>query len=289
MLEVLVFRYGNLPQAAIIGLVFGAMLAGAATWAIFGRRPLYPLSPSWYVLRLGFGACLLAAGQMLWLFYVPALKLGIAFLLVLADFFGAFAYGVYIMHISKSRSRDSYGHDRNAWMAFVPFANLLLMCRPSQTTSIAPRSFSSATFGITLLVLSRIIFSYVETSSVDIAEKINADPKAKSVVQALSVRATGIEQALDTLIAAEPAPTRIDTDLELTAVTREGTHLIYEFRLDNANAQTLDPDYRGFVHGHFCSALMPYLEAGATVQLRYQRLDGTEFDTVDLSLAECTS
>jgi hypothetical protein len=257
--------------------------------AVLLPAPSAPLSRSWYYLRVGFAALGLALGQMLWLLYVPALKLGVSFLFLVTDIGTALAFGAFIAQISRARSRDAYGHDGRAWMAFVPFANLVLLFKASLSPDPARGSAGSAWGGVALVLLSRGVTALVENSGDSITAQVQNDPEVIAIVQSLTMRSKGIEAALDNQIAAEGAPYQIEPGLLLSAVTRTGTRLNYDFVMDQPGATSLDPAYHRQVHDSMCASLMPYLLEGATAVIRFARSDGFEIGVLDLSVTECTA
>ena len=289
MLEVLTMRYGSLPEGVLLSMAMGTIVLGAAFAAVLLRAPSLPLSRSWFYLRVGMASFGLAAGQMLWMLYVPALKLGVSFLFMLADFGTELAFGAYVMQIARARSLDGYGHGGRAWMAFVPLVNLVLLFKASRTPDPSRGSAGAAWGGVALVALGRLATAAVDNSSDSIALQIQNDPEVQTIVQTLTLRAHGVESALDDLIAAEAAPQQIDPALLLAAVTRSGSRITYEFVLDTPDATSLDPAYRKQVHGNMCAALMPYLQQGATAAIRFARPDGFAIDELPLSVKDCTA
>ena len=270
-----------------IGL--GLIVLGAVLAAVFLPAPDLPLSRSWFYLRLGMASFLLAAGQMLWLLYVPALKLGVSFLFLVTDVGSELVFGACVMQIARARSLDTYGHGGRAWMAFVPLVNLVLLFRASLTPDPSRGSAAAAWGGVALTVLSRFAISIVEDSAASITLQVQNDPEVQTIVQTLSLRAQGLESALDDLVMAEAAPQQIEPGLLMSAVTRTGSLITYDFVLDAPDATSLDPDYRRQVHGNFCAALMPYLQQGATAAIRYARPDGYAIEELSLSVKDCTA
>ena len=103
------------------------------------------------------------------------------------------------------------------------------------------------------------------------------------------MQSDGIEAGLDALIAAEGAPAQVDATLRLATVTRTDLHVTYDFILNEPDAEALAHDYRRKVLSNFCDGLMRYLNLGATMSLHYTRPDGIEIETVQISLADCTT
>lgn len=289
MLEALVLNYGDLPRPAFF--LIGATLAalGGLIAALALPAPSLPLSRSWFYLRLGLATLVLTLGQGLWILYLPALKAGISFALVLADVFSCLLFGAYVGQIARARSLDAYGNGKGAWMAFVPIANLFLLFRPGQPPSPAPGSVGIALLGVALSVFVRLAGTGIEGATATAADQIQNDPQAVAIVQALSVRARGIEVALDDLILAEGAPVAIDATLTLQSVTRSDLIITYDYVLDEPAATSLDTQYRNYVRDTMCGGLLPYFQAGAAARIRFARKDGAEIEVLDLSVTGCTT
>ena len=208
---------------------------------------------------------------------------------MLCDFASCLAFGAYSAQIARARSLDAYGHGRRAWMAFVPLANFWLLFKSPLQPLEAPGAGLRVLAGLALTVLSRLVIVFVEGNGDEIARQVQADPEVAALVQALNIRARGIEAALDDLILAEGAPVAIDATLTLQSVTRADRTITYDYVLDDPTATALDPDYRNQVRAFMCDGLLAYLEAGATARIRFTRTDGAQIEVLALSVTECTA
>lgn len=289
MLDTIVLSYGGLDPAAHFLIATAFIILGAILAALARPTPAEPLSRSTYFYLSTLALFLLSATQLVWLLYVPALRLGATFLLMLCDFASCLAFGAYSAQIARARSRDAYGHGRHAWMAFVPLANLWLLFKSPLQPIEAPGAGWRVLAGLVLVLLGRILTVFIESNGDNIAHQIQADPKVAALVQALNIRANGIEAALDDLILAEGAPVAIDATLTLQSVTRDGRSITYDYVLDDPTATALDPDYRNQVRAYMCDGLLAYLEAGATARIRFARTDGAQIEVLALSVTECTA
>lgn len=291
MLEVLTMQYSQLPQGTLIAIGYGLIILGGVLYAIFGRWPAPALSRSHYFMLGGFAFALLAASQLLWFLYVPAIKVGLSGLLLLTDVAGSLALGAYSAHICVGRSLDAYGHGGKAWLGFVPLANLVLLFAPSQTQDPQAQrgSVGLAVVGLVLFGIGRGITLMIENSADGVAAQVANDPEAIAAIRAVSIRADGIEQSLDVLIAAEVIPLQISPTLLLSTVTRVGSLITYDYILDEPGVTSLTPDFHRQVHDNLCAALMPYLQGGASAAIRFTRSDRALIETLDLSLTECTT
>jgi hypothetical protein len=289
MLEVLSFQYTQLPAPVLTLIAYLFTVAGGLLAALFLPAGDGTLNRSSYFLWLGVGMFALAINQLWWLLYVPALKTGWSGLLLVSDLAGSLVYGGFVLRLAMARSRDAYGHARRAYLAFIPFANFVLLFKAGQNPVVRHGVQGTISAAIVVMVLSRIVTSTLTDEVTRRAEDAAADPQIVAVTKSMQLRARGIEAGLDELIAAEGAPARIDSDLMLQAVTRQGLHLTYDFILDAPEAEALSDDYRQAVHVGFCDGLMPYLNLGATATLNYLRNDGADVESLELSLAGCTA
>lgn len=288
MFDFVTYQYVNLPQIGMLGVNWLAILLGAMVVAVQRPAGQRLMSRSYYYQRIGTATFLLACTQVLWFLYVPALMHGVSILLVVSDLTFSVLYGGYVFQISQDRSRDGYGTAGRAWMGLVPLINLALVFKPSQHATIAPRSGSAITVGLIAMFLARAVAQGVMPGLEQHMAEEGAEAAAHDRLLAFNIRGDA-EAALDGLIAAEAAPTAVDTNLMLTAVTRSGLQVTYDFTLDQPGADSLAPEYRTAVKARFCDSLMPYLTAGVIVTLHYRLTNGTELDRIPLSLHECTT
>ncbi len=292
MLDILTLRYADLGEGLHLTIGFGMIILGGLIYLMSGRRATVPLGRSRYFMFSGFAFALLAIGQLWWFLYIPALKLGLSWLLMVADLAAAVCFGAYSAHIAVARSLHAYGHGGRAWLSFVPIGNLILLFAPGQPSTDRHSDNGTGGFvlaGLALFAIGRGVSSLLDASLEDYTARLAADPETVALMQNLTMKAQGIETALDALIAAEAAPQQLDPDLLLASVTRVGTALRYEFVLDSPDATSLDAEYRARVKDAMCDGLLRYLEVGATAAIRYTRTDGAEIETLALSLNECTA
>ncbi len=289
MLDTIVLSYGGLDPAAFFLIAAGLITLGGVIAALVLPTPAEPLRRSTYFYLSSLALFLLSAAQLVWFLYVPALRLGASFLLMLTDFASCLAFGAYSAQIARARSLDAYGHGRHAWMAFVPLANLWLLFKSPLQPVEAPGAGWRILAGLVLALFSRLVTDFVEGNGEVIARQIQADPEVAALVQSLNIRAQGIEAALDELILAEGAPVVIDATLTLQTVTRDGRTVTYDYVLDDPTATALDPAYRNQVRASMCGGLLAYLEAGATARIRFARKDGAQIEVLALSVTECTA
>ena len=289
MLDQLAYRYTQQPEASFLLMAFVVIALGALLSASLLPPRDGLLSRSWFYQRLGMASVLLMLNQMWWLAYVPLMQAGVSWLPALTDQLGYLAYGGYVIRIAQSRSRDAYGTAARAWLILIPFVNLILIFKASQTPGQSLGSVGAGVVGVVFVAISRMGTSALMTA---VEEKTTADmasPVAQAAFQSLLIAAEGPVAGLDAIIAAEGAPLRVGPDLSLTTVIRQDLHVTYSFNLDMADATSLNADYRRDITSGICRAYLPYMSQGATVTLHYTRPDGTGVETLDLSLNTCTT
>ena len=288
-LEVLTLRYGQLSDLVQVVISIGIIVLGGLIYHTQRRRADLPLSRSHFFMLGELALALLAANQLWWLLCIPAVMHRVTFLLLCSDIASVLIFGACSAHIAVGRSLDACGHGGRAWLSCEPFGNLVSLFKPRQTPDGQPRRGSSGMVvaGLLLFVLGRIITASVSDSAASLALHLRADPEAIAVARTLTMRAKGIEAALDELIAAMGAPLQVDTDLLLAAVTRQGNRISCDHVLDSPDATLPDAACRRKVRDGMCSGLMLYLREGASAQIRQSRTDGVE--VLDLSVTECTA
>lgn len=289
MLDQLAYRYTQQSEGSIILMAFAVIALGALLSASLLPPQGGMLSRSYFYQRLGLASVLLMFNQMWWLFYVPMVQAGVSWLPTLTDQMGYLAYGAYVIRIAQSRSRDAYGDASRAWYILIPLVNLVLVFRASQTPGQTPGSVAAGVVGVIFFAISRMGASALMTAVEEKTAHDMTNPAAQAAFQSLMIVAEGPAPGLDTIIAAEGAPQRVGPDLSLVSVTRQDLHVTYAFKLDMANATSLDDGYRRDVTSGICAAFLPYMSQGASVTLHYTRPDGTMVETLDLSLTTCTT
>ena len=289
MLDVLTLRYQLLSQPQHVSLIYVTILAGACLGAFLFRHDTYVLGRSAYVFGFGLAAAALAASQILWVCYLPALKIGISGVFLFVDFGGALLFGLFSIWIALGRARDGFGSNRYAALAFIPILGFGLVFRPSltgQTQRFAPLLVLA---GVGLFCAAQAILPDINKTVEQAARANLKDATVLAALRDLEIRANGVEAALDKQIAIEAAPQRVQPDLWLTAVNRAGREITYVYVLNQDGATSLDPGYRRAAHDNFCGAMMQYFKAGATAVILYTHPDGSKIEALHLSLAECTT
>lgn len=290
MLEDLAYFYTQQSELAFTLTGYVAIALGAVLSAIALPVREDRLSRSYFYLRLGMASFVLMINQMWWLLYVPALTAGVSWLLMASDGLAYLAYGAYLIRIAQARSRDGYGDTSRAWFILIPIANLFLLFKPSVEPLDQNRSAAAAWIGVVCFALSRLgmsaLMGAVEARTV---ADMQADPRAVAAFQTLLLRHEGPEAGLDSIVTAEAAPRRLGPDLTLAAVSRQALQVRYDFVIDMVDATSLDPDYLRQFTANVCATYLPYMALGASVTLHYTRSDGATVETLDLTLASCTT
>ena len=291
MFEILMYRYGALPQTTMIGIALGLMLLGG-TIGLLTLKSDSRLLRSVYFFQLSAFTALFSASKAVWLLFVPAITGGYSGLILLVDLGGDVLFGLAVIAAALARSRDAYGHGRRAWLVFVPIANLFLLFTPSHDappTGQKPANLGAIVAGLVLAGLGRWTSAYIDQQTAAEIVRMPTDTSFVAAMRDLRIRADGIEAALDDQVVAEGAPYQVEPDLLLASLTRDGQQLRYVFVLDDPTATALNPDYVKLATTRFCGAVLHYLTNGATAHLRYVRPDGVELGTLLITLDACTT
>lgn len=289
MLEDLAYRYTQQSEASFMLMAFVVIALGALLSASLLAPRDGLLSRSYFYQRLGMASVLLMFNQVWWLQYVPLVQAGVSWLPALTDQLGYLAYGAYVIRIAQARSRDAYGTASRAWYILIPLVNLVLVFRASQTPGQTPGSVAAGVIGLVFVAISRLGTTALMTAVEEKTAQDMTNPAARAAFRTLMVAAEGPAPGLDAIIAAEGAPLRVGPDLSLVSVMRQDLHVTYSFKLDMTDANSLDDGYRREVTSGICTAYLPFMSQGASVTLNYTRPDGATVETLDLSLASCTT
>lgn len=294
MLEDIALRYIGQSEDNLRLLAYGIVVVGAIFAGLFHRsNTLLRRAP--YFAYTGLLLLLSAAAQLVWLGSLPAMTGGYLWVFMLVDLVAGLAIGYAFAVIAMGRSRDAYGHARMAVLAFIPLANLWLLGTPSKSELAPNRAptmpvLSGAMGVLTGFILlggyvALVAFGRVETSR--IWAEAESDPAMQQAGIAVMLRSQGLEATLR-LIAAEVPTLRVDETTTLRRVEGDGTTLRYLYDV-SVDVDALPIALRTSLVQHNCThqALRPLIEAGATIEHVYMRLDGSEIGTVTIARNIC--
>lgn len=227
-----------------------------------------------------------------WLFAFEAARNGILWLLIGLIFGGIFACGMVFGIIGHARSVNAYGDGGCAWMAAVPFANLVLFLkRPQDSTksrwSKRAMDSSGVLFGLILMVSGTALSKLAEQQINDKALRAENDPAMQLAGIDILLRRDGLDETLRQLAAAIPSE-QLDELTTLLRVEGDGTTLRYHYAVSTDVSEIPISMREGLIQDNCTTeTLHPLFAAGATVEHVYHWPDGTEIGTIRVTPQDC--
>jgi hypothetical protein len=290
-MNTLALRLLTLPQLVLILLTIGLMVVGAILAARQDRTDNRLLRAPYFAIASLTGLALSAA-QVIWFLTGPAAAGGWLWVLLLI-YTATFILGGYLLFpAARARSRDAWGHPDMAFLTFIPVANLWLLLKQSQGEPQPPHGLSGATGVIVGLVaggatafVNAALPEAVQRAAIryQMANPISDDDRARMALDAM-----GLEATLADLAATAGTPRTIDSATVLQRIDARGTALVFTYTvtldLDSIPAQIGDQ-----LHAMNCdvTGLKHLIDAGATIEHAYLRVDGSVIGTVNVDSASC--
>ncbi len=268
---------------AVAGFIVGYQIRKDSTLSM--RRMPYLI---WY----GIIYCALSATAFAWLGMFAAIESGTLAILLLFICAGIFAAGLGLAVIGHARSTNAIGNGKDAWMAIVPIANLILFFkRPlnyaEDQKSITPLNILGVIFGIFLLMVAQGL-EKVSTSMIeDMAEEVETNPDTLAMSAEAMLESQGLEATL-TQMASEMEGQPIDEITTLIKVQAAGTTLQYIYEI-TADWEQLPPKMRTTNPESNCNnaGIRPILKAGASIEHIYKRSDGGTIGIIIVTPEDC--
>lgn len=278
---------GELVAVALLMIVVGFIFA-----LLFRRGGTFSMRRVPYFIWTSAVFGLVSALPLAWLLTIEAATIGVLWMLVALVFGGVFGGGVAYGALGHARSVDAYGDGRNAWMALVPIANLVLLFRrpldwKEGSWGRLGLNILGVVFGLFLMVLGSGIGEVAEHETEAMARRAETDPAMQRAGIDVMLRSQGLETTLR-LMAAEVASQRVDETTTLLRVEGSGTTLRYVYEV-STDAAELPASMRTGLIEQNCAyeAFRPLIEAGATLEHVYQRRNGSEMGRVAVSRQLC--
>ena len=294
MLEDLAIQYVNYSEEALrligYGLgVVGGILAGLTR----SRRNELARAP--YFAYLGLMFFLAASSQLVWLGSIPAMVGGYLWIFMLIDIAVSLSLGYALGTVAMGRSRDAFGNNGSAVLAFIPFLNFWLMLAPSKSDRSADREPTiplltggvGVGVGLALLISAAGITGFIRGESDRIAQNAQKDPEAMGIGVDFMIKANGLDETLRQM-AAEVPPEDIDETTKLLRVEAEGATLRYVYEVVDSVQEVPDSMHRSLTSQNCTHDLLATLfQAGATIEHFYGRADRTEVGVVKIDQGIC--
>lgn len=294
MIEDLAIQYVKQTQNSLLLILYGIYIVGAVVAAIFQKSSV-ELRRAPYFAYSGLLYLIAHAEQLVWFGFSPAITGGFLWVLMFVDVVVGLGIGYALGVIAMARARDAYGDARMAILAFIPFANFwLLLTRPKSEVS-ANRAATIPLLTGGLGVLTGFV-ALIAGGALGVFSQLEMDRMAAEAENDPSMLRAGIDMILreqglgETLrqMAAEVPSQRIDEITKLIGVFNEGTTLRYVYEV-STNPEALPRSIQSNVVVNNCTSeeLRPLIEAGATIQHAYYRIDSSEVGAVKVTREIC--
>jgi hypothetical protein len=222
-------------------------------------------------------------------FIIPAMTGGYFWVPVAATLAVPLVNGFFIARISKSRSRDAYGHAKWAALAFIPFANLWLWLTPSKNEISANRvptipllsSGLGVVSGFVMLIGGIAFQAYSEIAITQLVEDAMASGELTAFNRSPADMAVAMAASIE-------APMVVDELTTLVRMEANGTVLRYVYELSGEQTQ-LNGSAVTMIIQQNCNfePLTPYIQDGLILEHLYLRMDGSEIGTVAVTKEIC--
>jgi len=222
---------------------------------------------------------------------------GYLWTLVAVNVITSLIIGYFAGIIAMARSRDAFGHGRNAFLAFIPLANFVLLLKVSKNEISAYRIPTiplmtgglGVLTGFFLIAAASVLTATLEMQVNKIVERAIFDPSFVGVAVEFLIRSEGLETALSQMASEIAVPEKIDEVTTLVEIETNATTLRYRYTINNANADYLLDSFRQRLTENTCAnmAIRPVLQAGGVIEQAYYKLDGREIGTVEIAAEQC--
>jgi len=288
-----------LGQNEIIVKIFywAFVILGAAITAPFNRsRSELQRTPYFFfMIAINFGVAL---AESIWLLYVPAILGGYVSALLAIGLSAAMLSGYLYGRVAMARSRDAYGHSRNAVLAFIPLANLILLFKRSRidlsaerVATIRPITGGLGVFvSLLLLVSTLLLYQHLEREIERRIDQMSEDPATEQAAFDFAIKANGVDAMLKEIIAHARTPTVINAGLRLERLQADESLLRRTFVV-SSDGFTLTDDLRSAISQEICSTQLfaTLLSHGTSVREEYAREDGSEIGSQTVTWSICAA
>lgn len=289
MIEDIAIQYASLSQNTLKAINYG-LLIGGAVLAALTRTDIFTLLRAPFFAYLG--ALIMAANvsQTIWLESIPATVGGYLWVFMVTDLIVMIGSGYCFGILTMARSRDAYGHNRNAVLGFIPIANFWLMLTPSKLTADPNRLPTVPLFsGVIGVLLGFVMFGvsggllgYISTE-----QQKRMDETDLNQLLAFMIKTRGLETTIRD-VAAEVPPQKLDDSTKLLRAEGHGSvfRYVYEVTPDTVLIPKSMAD--GVIEQN-CSVefIRNLIDAGATIRHHYQYSNGSVVGTVAVTSESC--
>lgn len=265
---------------------------------VFSRRPLTRLSRVPYLNLLAVTMLTLVVSKNLWnesSYAIAEGRLWVPFLMHVGI---TAAVGYVLAFIGTARSLDLKQHANLTILAFVPLVNIAFGFFPGTSPNAVKRAYFDdfrGWIGKAALVFLAILIPGARSVYHDNVEEARqafaADSENDIINLKVGLALWGLEEMLEGmagLITNSHLPMRVDDQTVAVKVVATGDKITYVYMSETSGFELSD-EVKSETNRNACrqTALQTFLEAGATVEYRFQSVDKRDIGTFEVVLDDC--
>lgn len=281
-----------LEDSAIIAIFFAIAITGGVVGAfLFEVRVAFRR-----VTYFWWFACLnlfFIMAQLIWLAAPAAAEAGFLSALVIAGLATFFLFGLALYYGSAARSNHIDATTSNAWLGFVPFANLWLMLKAGDPAlRVGPERSTFARYVVdpVLVVLAILVLATANVAADAKTKMLESRTADATALQNLVSQGQTVSElfALEAAASSKDLPVRIDELTILSRVEARGDTLWMRFEVERENA-TFKPEFKSMLADQQCAPDMfaSAVARGGKLALAYYGPDGSLIDEFVIAREDC--
>ncbi len=290
-MEQLAFEYASIGQTYLNLIYYGIVVLGGAIGGYLDtNKKAWSRIP--FLMAIGAIMALVALlNYGLFHLIVPAAKFGFFWVALVVDHSIVACAGAALAYCAKARSRDVFGHNIGAALAFIPLAGLYLLLKEGRLQGprihkAFPSRFRGGigiAIGIVLIICSVGIRTYTEQQIVQLQAQRNAAANKK-----LTELEANLENYLVAVVATIETPRPIDDLTTLTQMRVDKTTMVYMYEI-NIGTEGIALDKRMKIIKDTCEYdfFVEILKFGGTIKHEYYALDGAPITDISVSPNIC--
>lgn len=281
-----------LDEPAMMALFFAIGIAGgvAGPFLFEVRLAFRRVGYFWWFACLNLG---LVISQLIWLAAPLAAEEGLLSVLVIAGLATFFLFGLGLYYGSAARSNDIDATTSNAWLGFVPFANLWLMLKAGDPAlKVGPQRSTFARYVLDpVLVILAILVLATANVAADASNKMLESRTADAAaLQKLVSEVRTVEEnfAAEAEISSKDLPVRIDEMTVFSRIEARDDTLWMRFDVER-DITHFKPDFKAIIADQQCGPQMfaDVIARGGKVALAYYRPDGSLIEEFVIAREDC--
>lgn len=235
---------------------------------------------------------------IIWLTYPWMVRNDATWVIVLQTVLIMIVFGYLLALVASARSRNAFGSNWMAILAFIPFANFwLLFARPRSEYSpalLSPPAFMRGEIGV-VLAIAVIITSTVSARVVaglaesDAEQLVNADPEYAGLMTRRLIQTRGLPQTLKQIADNVSLPATIDEVTALSTIVALDNELFRTFTVDMEDL-VVDDYLRRDTADFLCKhpSMRELLLAGAQIHEIFAAKDRHRFGQFTVTYDDCS-